>query len=366
MRKARTKKILITIIVVVILIAAGLGVYSIYGMSKINELAEMNFAEMLAYTTKENKEAVITVGIIQNGTMTYDVYGENGHKLAPQEYIYEIGSITKTFTTSLLCKAISEGKISLDHSIDEYLQLPDKEYYPTIKRLVTHTSGYKEFYFEKPMIGNFLQGRNDFFGITEEMLISRIGKLNLENSDYPFRYSNFGMSTVGLILEQVYNKDFTSLMNSYIADELKLKNTKISDKTGDLKNYWDWSPSDAYMPAGALLSDITDMMSYAQMQLIGKPEYLATAQTELAEVSTANETYQKMGIRMDAVGAGWMIDKENNIIWHNGATGNYNSYIGFDQNQQIGVVVLSNLAPDYRIPATVMGIEILTSLQATN
>ena len=70
-----------------------------------------------------------------------------------------------------------------------------------------------------------------------------------------------------------------------------------------------------------------------------------------------------MGIYIDAVGAGWMIDNENNIIWHNGGTGNYNSYIGFDKENQIGVVILSNLPPDYRIPATVMGIEILTSLQ---
>ena len=72
----------------------------------------------------------------------------------------------------------------------------------------------------------------------------------------------------------------------------------------------------------------------------------------------------KMGIRIDAVGAGWMIDNKNNIIWHNGGTGNFNSYIGFDKENQIGVVIWpANLPPNYRIPATVMGIEILTSLQ---
>lgn len=94
-----------------------------------------------------------------------------------------------------------------------------------------------------------------------------------------------------------------------------------------------------------------------------KLDYLAMAHESLAEVNASTATYEKMGIRIDDIGAGWMIDKLNNIIWHNGATGNYNSYIGFDKENQVGVVILSNLSPDYRILATIMGIEILTSLQ---
>ena len=65
---------------------------------------------------------------------------------------------------------------------------------------------------------------------------------------------------------------------------------------------------------------------------------------------------------MDAMASGWVIDKENKIIWHNGATGNYNSYIGFNKEEQIAVVILSNLSPRYRIPATVMGVALLKSM----
>jgi len=228
---------------------------------------------------------------------------------------------------------------------------------------VTHTSGYKGYYFEKPMISNFLKKQNDFNGISEEMLIKRLGKINLKDSDYSFKYSNFGISTLGLVLEQIYDKDYTSLINDYISDDLGLINTKISDKSGDLENYWKWSESDAYMPAGALLSNITDMMKYAKIHMDEKPEYLAIAHESLVEVNASTRTYEKMGIRIDDFATGWMIDTVNNIIWHNGGTGNYNSYIGFDKENQIGVVVLSNLSPDHRIPATVLGIEILTSLQ---
>ncbi len=357
------KKILKVILVIVLVIAAGFGGYCVYGSYKINELSSMTFKEMLDYTTKDNKDAVITVGTIQNDKITYNVYGENGIILSPEEHTYEIGSITKTFTTALLCKAISEGRINLNDTIDTYLNIPKKDYYPTIQRLVTHTSGYKGYYFEKPMISNLLHGKNDYKGISEKMLIQRLGKINLDDSDYSFEYSNFGIATLGAILEQIYDEDYTILMNDYIFEDLKLKNTKISDGSGDLKNYWEWSESDAYMPTGALLSNITDMMQYVQIQMSKKSDYLSIAHEALAEVNATTGSYEKMGIRIDAVGVGWMIDNENNIIWHNGGTGNYNSYIGFDKDKQIGVVILSNLSPDYRIPATVMGPEILTSLQ---
>lgn len=357
------KKILKGVLVIVLVIAFGFGGYCIYGLQKINELSSMKYKEMIDYTTKDNEEAVITVGIIQNEKMTYEVYGENGIILSPEEFTYEIGSITKTFTTSLLCKAISEGRISLDDSIDEYLNLPKKSYYPTIQRLVTHTSGYKGYYFEKPMISNFLHKENDFNGISEEMLIERLGRINLNNSDYSFEYSNFGMATLGTVLEQIYDEDYTTLMNDYISEDLGLINTKLSDNSGNLKKYWEWSESDAYMPAGAILSNITDMMKYVQLHMDQKPNYLSIAHEALTEVNATTSSYEKMGIRTDAVGVGWMIDNENNIIWHNGGTENYNSYIGFDKENQIGVVILSNLPPNYRIPATVIGIEILNSLQ---
>ncbi|MHB1154388.1 MAG: serine hydrolase domain-containing protein [Eubacteriales bacterium] len=365
MKKIRSgkKKIIEVIIIVFLIVTAVIGGFGIYGSYKINQLADMTFEDMLAYTTKDNKNALITVGIIQNDKMEYEVYGENGIKLSHEKHIYEIGSVTKTFTTSLLCKAVGEGRASLDDHIDKYLDLEKKNYYPTIRRLVTHTSGYSGYYFETPMISNFLNNENDFNQITRDMLLKRLGKIDLRDSDYSFKYSNFGMAALGMMLEQIYGKDYTSLMNEYISDDLGLINTKVSDCSDDLNNYWKWSESDAYIPAGALLSDITDMMQYVKIHMDEKPEYLTMAHNKLAEVNATTVSYGKMGIRMDAAGAGWMIDLENNIIWHNGGTGDYNSYIGFDKKNQIGVVILSNLPPNYRIPATVMGVEILTSLQ---
>jgi CubicO group peptidase (beta-lactamase class C family) len=328
-----------------------------------DDISEMSGAEMIEYTAKGVKKADITVGIIQNGQMSYKVYGENGKEISQKEHVYEIGSITKTFTASLLFKAISENKADLDDAISRFLNLPSKGYYPTIKRLLTHTSGYKSSYYEGFASTAFFDLRNAFYGITDKMALNRIETINLENKDYPFLYSNFGFAVFGLTLESIYNEDYTPLMNGYIKNDLGLNNTKISDGSGDLSNYWLWDKENSYIPAGAIMSTITDMMLYAKMQMDETPPYLGISHNVLARVNATSSDYAELGIRIDAVGAGWMIDTVNNIIWHNGATGNYNSYLGFDKTKQIAVVVLSNMEAGFRLNATVVGSKLLRELQ---
>jgi CubicO group peptidase (beta-lactamase class C family) len=65
---------------------------------------------------------------------------------------------------------------------------------------------------------------------------------------------------------------------------------------------------------------------------------------------------------MDAAGIGWMLDTKDNIIWHNGGTTNFNSYVAFNKHKQIGVVILSNLSPKAGIPAVVMGAKLMSGL----
>jgi len=344
-------------------VAVGVGGFFAFMTHQMNQIPKLSFEDMLAYVTKDNKKAIIVVGVIESGESSYTLYGENGTMLPTTEHIYEIGSLTKTFTASLLFKAIDEGKIHLDDPIDQYLDLPQKEYYPTIRRLVTHTSGYNGFYFETQMISNFFRGKNDFYGIPKAQLIERIGKVSLQDKDYDYKYSNFGIAVVGAVLSEIYGETYTSLMNEYIAATLGLHNTRISDGSGDLEHYWDWEKDDAYMPAGALTSTIEDMLQYAQLQMNETPKHLSGTHKVLAEVNATSGNHAKMNIHMDSSGAAWIIDIHNHIIWHNGGTGNFNCYLGFDPNQKIAVVILSNLAPNYRIPATVMGIKLLTDMQ---
>lgn len=59
----------------------------------------------------------------------------------------------------------------------------------------------------------------------------------------------------------------------------------------------------------------------------------------------------------------WIIDQENGFVCHNGGTDDYNSYFVFCKETNTAVVILSNLPDDYRIPATVLGVKLLTEIQ---
>ena len=342
----------------------GIIVFFTFTACSINKISQMTLNDMIISTTKNNKKAIIAIGVSKNKETNIAVYGKDGSIISGNEYIFEIGSITKTFTASLLLKAIIEGKIDLDANINIYLDLPQKEYYPTIRRLITHTSGYKSNYFEMEMISNFFRrSKNSFYNISKDKLIERIGKINLKDKDYEFKYSNFGIAVIGAILSEVYGNYYDVIINEFITEELHLKNTNVSDGSGNLSNYWEWALNDAYVAAGALTSTIVDMLEYSQLQMDEKQIYLSGTHEMLVKVNATSVNSEKLNIHIDGMGMAWILDNQNKIVWHNGGTSSFNSYIGFDSNNNIAVVILSNLPPNYRIPATVMGIKLLTDLQ---
>ncbi|MCL1912548.1 MAG: beta-lactamase family protein [Eubacteriaceae bacterium] len=317
---------------------------------RIDRISKMSFEEMVSFAAKK-EQTKITVGIVQNGKMIYTVYGKEGRELPQTEHVYEIASITKTFTAALLFKAIDEGKAKLDDNIDKYLDLPDKSYYPTLRRLVTHTSGYVP----------------EYSGDSKEQVLARIGQVSLKDRDYSFNYSNFGFAVVGLVLEAIYGEDYEVLINNYVKDEFGLLNTKVNDGSGDLGNYQVEKSNSGQKPAGSLTSTITDLMLYAKMQLEGTPKYLSQMHEPIVEIKAGMRESKKLNTRINAMGASWLIDTTNNIAWHDGTMGKYNSYIGFDKGRQIAVIVLINTSSDHLIltslPASIIGAKLLAGLQ---
>lgn len=306
---------------------------------------------------------MITIGTIVNGKTEYKIYNEVGQRLPEMQKMYEIGSLTKTFDGGLICKAVDAGKMKLEDSIDQYLDLPKKNHYPTIRDLVTHTSGYKSFYLESEMIKNHLSGRNDMYGISKQKILNRLTKINLKNENHRFCYSNFGMAVIGLILENVYGQDYTSLMNNFVQEELNLKHTSVSTGSGNGENFWDWKQNDAYMPAGAMVSNITDMLSYVQMQMDTRPEYLKIGQQLKREINVSKYLSLKFGIHADKMGVNWIYDSFNQVYWHSGDTRNYCSFIGFNPEKKIGVVILSDQKRSDNVSVIVRGMKVYEGLK---
>ncbi|MDV4152282.1 serine hydrolase domain-containing protein [Clostridium sp. AL.422] len=352
-------KVILILLGIVILIGIIIFIYKIY---QLNQLGNMSSNDMIKYVTKDDDNTKISVAIIKDGEIDYKTYGKDGKQEDYTKYDYEIGSISKTFVSLILSKAISENKISITDSISKYLDIDKDKYYPTIERLITHTSGYKSYYFDKQMINNQFSEDNDFYGISKENILNSVKNIDLENKDYKFKYSNFGISVIGLVLEKVYNKDFVTLMNEFIVNDLNLENTKVATCNGNLKGYWNWKQDDGYIPAGAIISNIEDMAKYLDLYMASNTDYINNTSKEFKAINSNNFMYEKMNINMDKIGMAWIIDTKNNIIWHNGGTSNFNSYIAFNKKKKIGVVILSNISPSKKIPMTAIGAKIMTEL----
>lgn len=343
---------------VALIFVGTLGGLLVYQQSSFGKLKNMSSLDMIEYCCSD-KNTKISVAFIENGEITYHIYSQNGEET--NIYDYEIGSISKTFVGALCAKAINENKLSLTDSIAKYLDLGNDKYYPTIERLLTHTSGYAAYYFESSMIGNkFAHITNDFYGIGKDKVLHRVQNIVLENKDYPFVYSNFGISVLGLVLESIYSDSFTNIMNDFIRNDLHLQNTQAAKQNGNLNKYWKWKQNDGYIPAGSIISNIKSMAIYLQLYMNNTISYLPMTYSKIKDINANQAAYEAMNIRMDSVGMTWMLDNKNDIIWHNGATTDFNSYIGFTQDRQRGVVILSNLSANDKISMTVIGAKLLT------
>jgi len=337
--------------------------FSLFSCSMSPENIEgMSSRELIESLTRNVRNARVTVGIVKNGEMSFTLYGENGRILPNREYLYDIGSITKVVVGQLFARAIYENLIALedlDASIDIFLNLPSRNNYPTIRRILTHTSGYNEF-FDYLLPPPLSPVENPLYGVTRNMTRRHVERIRVENREHPWHYSNSGFAVAGLVLESIFNEDFTSLVNSYFRG-LGLYNTRVGDGRGDLSFYWRWNAGNPYIASGGLVSTVTDLMRFAQMQIEQTPAYVELAHREWA--SDVDITFPLPEFdRTDAMGLGWWIDRTNDIIHHGGSTGALQTaYIGFDPSRKIAVVVLTNIRRN--IPAWMIGAQIFKELQ---
>ena len=356
MKKRKLKIFTIIVIIIIFLYFIYNFISGIIYKNKMKEISQYTFNQIIDYTLNNNENTIISIAIYNENAITYNVYGAEYNL----NYDYEIGSITKTFTAMLVSKAIEEERINLDDSISNYLELQNR-YYPTIKRIITHTSGLKPYYLSFQKIKNYFAGGNDFYNISKEQLLKELNKTKLEDKDYNFNYSNFGVSTLGLILEKVYDKNYNELLEEYL-ESLDMNNTTIATGQGNLSGYWKWNENDGYIPAGAIISNIQDMSKYLETLITSDENYVIKTQEPLKDVNEVNEIYDMFDVNVDSVGMTWMIDNKNNIIWHNGSTTNFNSYIGFNREKKVGVVVLSNISPQKDVNMTLIGNRIMHEL----
>ncbi|MBD3860522.1 serine hydrolase [Bacillus sp. 28A-2] len=298
-----------------------------------------------SYTVKK-KQVLLVIGLIHQGETHVFHFGDHPiqKRVQPEDVIFEIGSISKVLTTSILASMIQKGQMKLDDSISLYCPHIRKNHPIQIEQLATHTSGLPAHRLLRDFQLCFLpKVKRDMYcqySLDELIKLLNSKKWN-QSKTFPSRYSNVGMGLLGLVMGWSRNKTYEQLLTEYIAEELNLSNTFITIKDdrkenmilGHKENGKEVPPLHMldYQGAGAIRSTITDLLSFLSAHLNAGSD---------SSWKMTREPRLKMGRNM-SMGLGWVID-DTGLICHNGATSGFSSFMGFRPQSKTGVVVLSN------------------------
>ena len=266
--------------------------------------------------------------------------------------IFEIGSVTKVFTALALAKMVNDGTLKLDDSISRFLpegvsspKMDDAEI--TLRHLATHTSGLPRLPDNfRPTVKDRL---NPYASYSTRDLHDGLATVKMRSK--PGRrssYSNYGYGLLGNILELKSGKSYETLIQECVCTPLGLRNT-TTHLSGEQKQRLtpghapngkvvpNWE-GDTLAGCGMIRSNAEDLLKFIGANL---------AETD-SDISKALQMAQQVhfkGLSRD-IGLGWQINKGTlggpTLYWHNGGTGGYVSFVGFDKKHQTGVVVLSN------------------------
>lgn len=275
---------------------------------------------------RRNPDAVISVGIWQNEQEEKYIYTVDG-KEAFFPYMYQIGSITKTFTGAMIAYEENLGELVLSDG------------YPSMKRLVTHKSGLADQWEQELLINpEKTFKRDEMYAMTDALKLAESG----------FLYSNFGSALAGTRAAEIYgehyrreNISYQEAMNDFLVRELGLEETKVGGY-GAFPDNWEWHEQDEMMAAGAIISNVPDLLKYGQRYL-DKGERYFYLKSAISKQDSVDDDYD--------IGFFWLIDRESGIIWHNGELAmdsegctevGYQSFIGISPQKDKVVVILSN------------------------
>ncbi len=299
---------------------------------------------------KNENVAGLSVGVLRNGEMFTYNFGETEkgtRKLPSAETIYEIGSITKTFTGIILAHAVQEGKVKLNDDIRNYLvgNFPNLQFEGKAIQLL-HLSNHTSRLPSQPKI---VETGKDPFDTSEpsdeKIFVSVLQNINLDAiPGTKEEYSNFGVGLLGYILEKVYDQSYEQLLDKYIFKPYKMSESKITfmesdymkyaqgyDVEGNTTKYW---RNRLVEPAGGIRSTAKDMLLYMQEQLKAKAE----SATWLSHQLTLGDNKKGRGLN-------WSISttKKGYLVWgHAGGTDGFSSLCLIYPELNSGIVLLTN------------------------
>ncbi len=321
------------------------------GMTDIGTLAQQTADRLAA------QRAGVAVAAVAGGVTEIRGAGRTGgeHAGAPGAgTLFEIGSVTKVFTALTLARLAVAGTVDLDEPLAALL--PEGARVPsrggreiTLRHLATHTSGLPRLPTGMLLTALLHPSKPDpYADCTAERLLRALAATRLGAvPGRRYRYSNFGAGLLGLALAHRAGVDYGTLVSREIAAPLGLTGTALAVDDARLAQGHDrrgrpaaaWHLADL-AGAGGLRSTAADLVTFVRAHLGGEGE-TADAVRLCLEVRHRINPFAWahlgwMGRRLHPRQGGHL------QIWHNGGTGGFCSFAGFDPEQKVAVVVLSN------------------------
>lgn len=315
----------------------------------------------------------IVVGVVQDGKSKIYAYGSPGGDGKQQlggDSVFEIGSVTKVFTGILLAEMAARQELNVTDPISLYLpttvkvpKYQDKQQI-TLLDLATQTSGL-------PRLPSNIAPKdesNPYADYTVAQMYEFLSAYQLKSEiGATYAYSNYGVGLLGHVLSLKAGASYEDLVVSRICKPLGMQDTRVQltkemqarlvkghDAQGNPVANWDLP---TLAGAGALRSTANDLVKFLNANL-------ELSQTALLPALRASHLARHRTQEPSFIGLAWQIRNHEGteIIWHNGGTGGYASFIAFSKKHRVGVIALSNTAAAEDV--TRAGFSLLINLMA--
>ena len=266
------------------------------------------------------------------------------------EPVFEIGSIGKTFTASLLALLVRDGLVSLDDPVSKY-----RPQYPfaasvTLRHLASHTAGLPAnpagaltmLTRARGFMESFRPDDLDTFLRTQRTRPKAIGH---------FAYSNIGMALLGHLLAEHLGTGYERAVTERVLKPLGMDDTRIDPRSypegrlvaghtpgGRQLPPFVWPGME---PAGTWFSTVSDMLRFLRAQVgMAGPDWAALGRTMTTPVARAKSDLQ--------IGLGWMLSplpRRGEVAWHTGGTLGQHAVVAWTLAGRHAAVLLTNRRP---------------------
>jgi serine-type D-Ala-D-Ala carboxypeptidase/endopeptidase len=318
---------------------------------------EQDLAALLKDQIEAGHETIgLVAGRIDGGRRIVATYGRSGaanNRPLDVDTVFEIGSITKVFTALLLAEMVGRGEVALDDPAAKFLpervRMPEYQGVPiTLLDLATYTSGLPR------MPDNFApkDPANPYADYTTDRLYDFLSnhKLGFTPGKH-YEYANLGFGLLGHVLSLRAGKSYEELVTSRICAPLGMDDTRIMLPTAMRERLaqghntalapvanWDL---DALAGAGALRSTLDDLFKFVEAYQHRRDTPLAAAMKMTLSLRRPRESQRDVAM-------GWFtsVRFDDEVVWKDGGTGGYATFIGYSTRTGKASILLSN-ANDY-------------------